>query len=98
MPIPNKETIFWELAELEQQPTFIELLNHKLRSNGITTIETIELFNYLLNHEILPYHYDDTHWNKYAVDIVAREIARLLTFYKDDVNQITTSALKLTHY
>jgi SGNH hydrolase-like domain, acetyltransferase AlgX len=78
LPIPNKETIVWELAGLKKQPTFIEQLTDKLRVNNISTIEMVTLFNRLQEAGISPYHYDDTHWNKYANDAVAKTITRYL--------------------
>ena len=75
MAIPNKETIFWQLAGLERQPTFVERLNHKLNSEGIKTIDMVRVFARLLQQGIVPYHYDDSHWNVHAVKAAAKEIA-----------------------
>lgn len=85
LPIPNKETIFWEMLELQKQPTFLNQLNRKLRIKGLTTIDTVKLFNRLKRNELLPYHYDDSHWNAYGVNTVAREIVRLSTSNWKDV-------------
>jgi alginate O-acetyltransferase complex protein AlgJ len=82
LPIPNKETILWKLAGLKKQPTFITQLNNKLGINEIITIDTIKLFNDLLESEILPYHYDDSHWNKYANDEVAKTITKYFKLTK----------------
>jgi len=77
MAIPNKETIFWELAGLERQPTFVDRLNQKLNSEGTKTIDAVRVFDTLLKQGIVPYHYDDSHWNIYAVKAVAKEIAEM---------------------
>jgi len=77
LPIPNKETILWKLAGLKKQPSFIGQLIGRLRIDGVITIDTLKLFNNLRNNGILPYHYDDTHWNKDANDEIARTIIKL---------------------
>ncbi len=77
LPIPNKQTILWKLTELKRQPDFIIELNYKLKQNGIMTINTVNLFNNLFENGVIPYHSDDTHWNKYANYEVSMAIAHL---------------------
>ena len=75
VPIPNKETIYWRYAGLEEQPGFISALDKKLRQRGIETVSTVELFNSLVAKSTMPYHLDDSHWNKNAVSAVAEELS-----------------------
>ena len=75
MAIPNKETILWQLAGLERQQIFVERLSHKLNSEGIKTNDMVRIVSTLLKQGIVPYHYDDSHWNVHAVKAVAKETA-----------------------
>jgi len=79
VPIPNKETILWQFVPLNKQPDFITKLNRKLTQNGIITVNTVKLFNNLCEKGNIPYHSDDTHWNKYANREVSKVVARLVS-------------------
>jgi hypothetical protein len=105
LPIPNKETILWELAGFLKQPSFIGQLIDKLRSNRIITIDTLKIFNKLRDNGILPYHYDDTHCNREANNEIAKAIIKLLknkalldknmiTSYKDKIEGSIPSEMK----
>jgi len=78
LPIPNKETILWEYVKLSKQPLYLDQLIKQLIENNILTVNTFKLFNELLEKNIFPYHLDDTHWNKYAVEVAARRLSKLI--------------------
>ncbi|MFC1734094.1 hypothetical protein ACFL6I_27635 [candidate division KSB1 bacterium] len=78
VPIPNKETIYFDLIPLNNQPNYLVLLFKELQKRGVLTIDVLSLFNQEKNEKLL-YHKDDTHWNSNGVDIVAKEITRLIT-------------------
>ena len=78
LPIPNKETILWKKLDLKFQPNFINKLFQKLRKENIPYIDTIKIFNHAITNNIMPYHYDDSHWNYSGVKLVAMEILPLI--------------------
>ncbi|MDA1141035.1 MAG: hypothetical protein O3B01_20915 [Planctomycetota bacterium] len=73
-PIPNKETVYFELAGLKEQPPFLSRLVERLKERGIHCVDTIRLFNELKRREVWLYHFDDTHWNGNATEAVAKEL------------------------
>lgn len=76
LPIPNKETVYYELVPFEEQPNYIDILCDELISNQVTSINTLALYNsYRLYNSELLYHTDDTHWNPKGVGIVAKALA-----------------------
>lgn len=78
VPIPNKETILWQFVPLNKQPEFITKLDRRLTQNDIMTVNTVKLFNNLCEEGNIPYHFDDTHMNKYGNQGVSKVVARLL--------------------
>lgn len=79
LPLPNKETVYFDKVPLSNKPDFINRLNFILEKKGVTTVNTIELFgNKLKNKNLLLYHLDDTHWNSNGVKITADELIRIL--------------------
>ena len=79
LPMPDKETVYYDFVPLDSQPDYLLKLDSLLKENGISTINTIKLYNKeRTNNNILLYHYDDTHWNPRAVEIVADEIIKYI--------------------
>ncbi len=76
-PVPNKETIYFDLVPLDKQPQFLHKLYIELKKRNIPTINTVTLFNQQ-NHNQLLYHFDDTHWNENGIKIAAKDIAKLV--------------------
>ena len=70
--VPNKETIYWDDIKLKTQPNSIVLISNKLKNLGVNNINTLELFNIYKNKSL--YMSDDTHWNNFAVQIVAEQL------------------------
>ncbi len=77
VPIPNKETTYYELVPLEHQPNYLDTLYKELQSLRVSSINVSKIFNQLKNKKLL-YHLDDTHWNSNGADNLAREISRYL--------------------
>lgn len=77
LPMPNKETVYYDFVPFEKQPDYLLELDTFLVQNNVQTINTLKLYNdYRKANDKLLYHLDDTHWNSTAIRIVAKEIAR----------------------
>jgi len=74
VPIPNKETVYFEMVPFNHQPSFLFRLDSLCNAVHISTIQTLNLFNEAKKRGILLYHYDDTHWNASGASLVAAEI------------------------
>jgi hypothetical protein len=78
LPIPNKETIYYEYLGTPR-PRFLPDLQERLRARGIEVVDTQSAFEdaFRNRHERL-YHPDDTHWNadgsRLAADLLSRRI------------------------
>jgi hypothetical protein len=70
LPLPKKETIYFDFIPLNNQPGFILKLESKLKDKGVTTIRTIETLNERKKDRLL-YHLDDTHWNSNGVNLIS---------------------------
>ncbi|RAP32254.1 hypothetical protein DID76_00725 [Candidatus Marinamargulisbacteria bacterium SCGC AG-414-C22] len=77
LPIPNKETVYFNLIPLNKQPDYLIDLFDFLQKYDILTVNTLEVFNQKKANNLI-YHYDDTHWNKLGVDLVATELAYII--------------------
>ncbi|QQR98770.1 MAG: hypothetical protein IPK18_04420 [Sphingobacteriales bacterium] len=82
MPMPDKETVYYEFVPFKKQPDYLFRLDSMLINSNISTINTLNIYNnYRKNNNKLLYHLDDTHWNSNASEIIALEIinkARIL--------------------
>jgi hypothetical protein len=70
LPIPEKETLFYEHLGLDR-PRFLDRLNSKLQEMGVETVDLRPAFAEALRSSILPYQTDDTHWSAEGVGITA---------------------------
>ena len=75
LPLPNKETVYYSVVPFDSQPNYLLKLDSILSSKGVTSINTLELFN---KTSQLVYHLDDTHWNSTGVDIVADQLVEVV--------------------
>lgn len=79
-PIPNKETIYFDLVPFKKQPTYLEDLIKELSKREVEVINTIEIFNLEKEHNLL-YHFDDSHWNENGINTISNKIIQLTTMY-----------------
>lgn len=77
LPMPDKETVYYDYVPLKEQPGKLLKLDSLLESSGIMAINTLCLYNqYRKNHKELLYYRDDSHWNPKGVELVAHEVCR----------------------
>ena len=75
MPIPNKETIYFEDVPFNLQPNYLIKLEKELSRIGIETVNTLKLFNkHKSASSNILYHLDDSHWNKYGIELTSDEL------------------------
>ena len=80
MPMPDKETVYYELVPFSKQSEYLFRLDSLLRRENIETINTLGIYNnYRKTHQSILYHTDDTHWNVKATDLIATQIAKQLS-------------------
>ena len=76
VPMPNKESVYYDFIPLNKQPDYLFKLDSILKEANVSTINTLEIYNnYRKINSALLYHLDDTHWNSKATDLVSKEIA-----------------------
>jgi hypothetical protein len=78
LPMPNKETVYYDLVPFPSQPDLLFRLDSALHPLGIRTLNVLPLYNHERRNGALLYHPDDTHWNGYAARLVATEIKKYL--------------------
>ena len=77
LPMPNKETVYYEIVPFEKQPNYLFELDSLLQNANVTTINTLKIYNnYRKNNTKLLYHLDDTHWNPNATELISKEIIK----------------------
>jgi len=85
MPMPDKETVYYELVPFLEQPNYLFKLDSILKNEGISTINTLKIYNdYRKNNMNLLYHLDDTHWNSNATELISNEIVRMVNKKNQD--------------
>ena len=77
LPIPDKETIFYEFLGTPR-PIFLRQLVDRLKQLGVETVDTQPAFEKAFQEGVLPYRNDDTHWNADGVKIAAGLIKTLI--------------------
>ena len=84
IPMPNKETVYYDLVPLHEQPKYLFLLDSLLILQDIHTIHTIDIYNkYSSTSSELLYHYDDSHWNSNGISLIADTLARKIRVLLD---------------
>ena len=79
MPMPDKETVYYELVPFNKQPNYLFQLDSLLKKENIASINTLKIYNeYRKTHQTLLYHFDDTHWNANATELLSDKI---ISFY-----------------
>ena len=70
IPIPNKESIYWDYLPTAQYPLFLESFIRDLRQNSIPVIDTLKIYREARQRYIEIYFHDDSHWNANGVELV----------------------------
>ncbi|WP_397362422.1 hypothetical protein [Olleya sp. R77988] len=79
LPIPNKETVYFDKIPLKKQPDFIPKLDALLSLNKVEVINTQNIFNqYNKSNTKNLYHLDDTHWNFNGLELISKKIIKLI--------------------
>lgn len=79
LPMPDKETVYYEQVPFAKQPDYLLREDSLLRKAGIATVQTLNLYNdYRQHHSEVLYQPDDSHWNPRATELVSNELYRLL--------------------
>jgi alginate O-acetyltransferase complex protein AlgJ len=83
LPMPDKESVYFELVPFDKQPQYLSQLDSILNTAHVSTINTLEIYNeYRKTSNSLLYHYDDTHWNANATRIISKEILQKINLNK----------------
>lgn len=79
LPMPNKESVYYDFVPLAKQPDYLFKLDSILKKSNVATINTLKIYNdYRMKNKKLLYHLDDTHWNSNATEIIADEIIKYI--------------------
>jgi len=80
VPMPNKETIYFEKVPFAKQPNYLAKLDSVLTTKNVDAINTVKLYNdYRKTHTQYLYHLDDTHWNSNATELMSTELYHHIT-------------------
>jgi alginate O-acetyltransferase complex protein AlgJ len=71
LPIPRRETVFYDLLPFKHEPKFLSQLIKRLEDQGVTVIDLLNPYMELKREGMFPYHLDDTHWNSIGVNVAA---------------------------
>jgi hypothetical protein len=75
LPMPNKESVYFERVPFAKQPEYLFLLDSILQTAHVATINSLNIYNeYRKTSNELLYHLDDTHWNPKAVTLISNQI------------------------
>ncbi|MEO7768254.1 MAG: hypothetical protein ABIS01_12540, partial [Ferruginibacter sp.] len=86
IPMPDKETVYYDLVPFPRQPDYLLQLDSMLQIAKIPTINTVKLYNdYRQKNSKFLYNLDDTHWNSNATELLSKEI----------VNEINLGLIKV---
>jgi len=78
LPMPNKESVYYDLVPLSHQPDFLFKLDSLLIQRKVETVNTLLLYNQNKKKNKFLYQLDDSHWNQYGVKIVAKAVKEKL--------------------
>ncbi len=80
LPMPNKETVYFEKVPFVKQPDYLFTLDSVLKARNVATLNTLQLYNeYRRTQSRYLYHLDDTHWNSNATGLVSKALCRYIT-------------------
>ena len=80
LPVPGKQTIYWDFVSDEQPSTFFSDVIAALKAAQIPTVDLQDAFLRARqkNAGLLLYRLDDSHWSPEAVEITAESLAPLI--------------------
>lgn len=79
VPMPDKETVYFEQVPFKKQPDYLVRLDSVLHAANIRTINTLTLYNaFRKTHQALLYQPDDSHWNPNGTELVSDELFKVI--------------------
>ena len=78
MPVPNKETIYYDLLPSKPKFTILKQIQQGLKLSGVPTIDVLSAYESHKKNGKNPYQIDDTHWNAMGVKIAADIAANMI--------------------
>lgn len=75
LPMPNKESVYYEFVPYEKQPDFLYALDKSLVEKKIKTVNTLALYNKNKPTKLL-YFPDDSHWTPEASKLTAEALVK----------------------
>jgi hypothetical protein len=83
LPIPDKETIYWDLRPGIPKPDGLARLIARLKKDGLPVVDTLSAFEAARRRapRDFLYHTDDSHWNPRGVALTADLVARELSLH-----------------
>lgn len=79
VPVPNKETIYWDLLPSKTKPHFIPDLVKALNEKGVNAVNIQDQFlKATIKENKTFYHTDDTHWNAEGVKEAMKLVSSLI--------------------
>lgn len=71
MPIPNKETIYYDYLPSRSRSLALQKVLAKLERSGVVSVDLLNAYDTLRQTGGSPYQKDDSHWNAVGVKIAA---------------------------
>lgn len=79
LPMPNKETVYFDKIPVEKQPDYLFKLGHILKKKNIAYYPTIDFYNnFRKTDRRMLYQYDDSHWNALASELISKQIIKTI--------------------
>jgi len=79
LPMPNKETVYFEKIPAQKQPDYLFKLGHLLKNKNITYYPTADFYNnFRKKDNRMLYHYDDSHWNALSSELISKELIKTI--------------------
>lgn len=79
LPVPNKESFYYQLIPGRSVPIFYITLAKAANEAGIPTLDLIKFYaNSRMKNRTLLYHLDDSHWNRYGAELAAEGLIQMI--------------------
>ena len=82
VPMPNKESLYWEMVPYTSQPNLLYRVDSALKKNNIVTLNALDVLSKAKSDTSMLYHYDDSHWNENGVKVIAKKVKWLIDSLK----------------